>query len=52
MKPKQQKREEGEIRNEEWRSLTPRQQFDSLCKRRGNCRRQFTKLRPIIFKEE
>ena len=49
MKPKHQRREEGEERNIEWRKLTPAQQLASLDRRLGKgvgAKRQRTKLKP------
>lgn len=38
------KREEGEARNSCWASMSPQQQYDSLCKRRGGSMRQLKLL--------
>lgn len=41
---KERRRIEGELRNEEWRKLTPQQQIASLRKRPGESKRQIAKL--------
>lgn len=52
MKSKTQRREEGEERNAEWRELSTQRKIDSLVGRRGNSKRQLTKLRAEGIKQE
>jgi hypothetical protein len=44
---RQRRREDGEKRNAAWQALTPGQQLASLMVRRGNSKRQVTKLRSV-----
>lgn len=55
MKTIEQKRIEGEIRNEGWRSLTPQQQLDDINRRLGvnkGAKRQREKLNKLINGEK
>jgi hypothetical protein len=44
MKPKDQKRAEGEERNTKWQALTPEQQLKDLDLRPGDCAKQRAKI--------
>lgn len=45
---KPRRREEGDVRNAKWRSLTPAEQFKALGTRPGNCKRQRAKILKLL----
>jgi hypothetical protein len=49
---KDQRRQEGEERNEAWRKLTPLQQLQVLDNRPGECKRQRGKIQKLLEEKQ